>query len=489
MSKFKPSQRNSVLLRDDVPPRPKSPGFRSQSTDQPTTAAFGRPASNVSQPHLDASQDDAVEEAPQSGFQKFGFYAALLFVFFRFSFLHEFITSKSHFDLHLIILLGGVSYFCSLLSGQLFRSLKEKSTWLWIGFTCFMCMATATSFWRGGSFPIFTDYAKTVFPVIFMIPALTMSKKQIMRMVECIGVACIAAVLLGTINDDFKTGRMSIDAAGSDIQDPNDYAAHLILMMPALAYLTLRAGRSVFLKIIGIVSLALCFIQILSTGSRGAFVSLAVTGLYIAMIGSKRAKVAILVGVPVLALIAIPFVPTQSLTRLSTIFSSSASAVDTEAGDSSEARLALLKASWKATIEHPLLGVGPGIFMDYQADSAKGNGQRGMWHVSHNAYTQVSSECGIPALLFYVGAILTTMFSLRKCSRSSDPELAVLSYFASVMITGFSVCIFFLSLGYNVQIVVLSALTVSLKLRLMADGKLRDNRDNSFEIVPQVVHA
>ena len=40
----------------------------------------------------------------------------------------------------------------------------------------------------------------------------------------------------------------------------------------------------------------------------------------------------------------------------------------------------------------------------------------------------------------------------------------------SIMIVGFSICIIFLSLAYNVHILVLSALTVSMRLRLMADS-------------------
>ena len=324
-------------------------------------------SSSLSQAGLEA-------DVPENAFQKLGFTAALLFVFFRFSFAHEFVAAKFNFNTHVIIILGVLCYLCSILSGQLFRAFRDKSTWLWVAFTFCMCVATTTSYWRGGSLPILSDFLQTVFPVIFVIPAVTSSKSQIIKMISVIGLACIATVLLGTLNDDFKTGRMSIDAAGSDIQDPNDYAAHLILMMPALAYLTLRPGRSVIWKVIGIVSLGMCFLQILSTGSRGGFLSLGLTGLYIALIGSKRVKLAILVGVPALALLITPFVPASSLTRLSTLFTSSSADQESEATDSSQARLALLQASWKATLEHPILGVGPGYF--HGLPGRFGEGQR-----------------------------------------------------------------------------------------------------------------
>lgn len=433
--------------------------------------AFANPGAVALQPEMagEAAQN-LTEESSGSGVQKLGFYSAMLFVFFRFSFAHEFIAAKLHFDTHLIIILGGLSYLCWLLSGHALRSFKDSSTWLWVAFTCCMCLATTTSFWKGGSLALLMDYLKTVFPVVFVIPAVTLSRGQIRKMISAIGFACIVTALLGIVNDDFKTGRMSIDAAGSDIQDPNDYAAHLILMMPALVYLTLRPKTPVYAKVVGIGSLALCFMQILSSGSRGAFVSLALTGLYIAMIGSKQVKAAILIGVPLLGLMITPLVPKESLNRLATIFQKSSNGPETEAEGSSQARLALLRASWEATLEHPFLGVGPGIFMDYQANSAKDNGERGMWHVTHNAYTQVSSECGLPALFLYLGALGVTMVSLRKIAKSSDPELALIARFMSVMIVGFSVCIIFLSLAYNVHILILSALAVSMKLRSMADG-------------------
>ncbi|MCU1295115.1 MAG: O-antigen polymerase [Bryobacterales bacterium] len=436
-----------------------------------------------------SSEKTSEEQAPANAIQKVGFATVLVFVFFRFSFAHEFIAAKLNFNTHIIIILGIVCYLCCILSGQMFRAFKDRSTWLWIGFMCCMCLATSVSFWRGGSFPVFSYYLQTVFPVIFVIPALISTRGQIHKAVCAIGLACLTTALLGTLNDDFKTGRMSIDAAGSDIQDPNDYAAHLILMMPALVYLTLRPTRSVVWKIIGVAGLALCFMQILSTGSRGGFVSLASTGLYIVFIGSKRVKLAVLVGVPVLALMIMPFVPKESLTRLGTIFSSSSEGQESEATDSSQARLALLQASWKITLEHPFLGVGPGIFMDYQANSAKGNGERGMWHVTHNAYTQVSSECGIPAVFCYLSALVVTMLSLRKIGKSRDSDMALLARFMSVMIVGFCVCIIFLSLAYNVHILVLSALTVSLKLRIQADGSWPGDEGSPQVLKPQVAVA
>ena len=57
---------------------------------------------------------------------------------------------------------------------------------------------------------------------------------------------------------------------------------------------------------------------------------------------------------------------------------------------STQDRQQLLWRSIEVTKEHPLFGVGPGNFAQLS----------GNWHVAHNSFTQMSSEGGIPALIF-----------------------------------------------------------------------------------------
>jgi hypothetical protein len=64
--------------------------------------------------------------------------------------------------------------------------------------------------------------------------------------------------------------------------------------------------------------------------------------------------------------------------------------------------------------------VGPGVFTVGEANLAKAEGKTAMWHVSHNSYTQVSSEMGFPGLLLYLGALWATfrnVFWFRAHSR------------------------------------------------------------------------
>jgi hypothetical protein len=100
--------------------------------------------------------------------------------------------------------------------------------------------------------------------------------------------------------------------------------------------------------------------------------------------------------------------------------------------------------------------------MDYQADQAKHGGGRGLWHVTHNSYTEVSSECGLVALAFYGSALVLTYRSLRRSGKAGSTEAA----FLVVMQVGFGICMLFLSMAYNIHMLVLSGLAMALENRL-----------------------
>jgi O-antigen ligase len=85
---------------------------------------------------------------------------------------------------------------------------------------------------------------------------------------------------------------------------------------------------------------------------------------------------------------------------------------------SAEARFRLLKDSITITLNHPIFGVGPGNFMVEQENLAVARGELGMWHVTHNSYTQVSSEMGIPGLVLYVAFLYQTFKVLNSIVRN-----------------------------------------------------------------------
>jgi O-antigen ligase len=133
---------------------------------------------------------------------------------------------------------------------------------------------------------------------------------------------------------------------------------------------------------------------------------------------------------------------------------------------SSEGREMLLWQAIGMTKEHPIVGVGPGIFADAAWDERKANsGVGGGLLVSHNTYTQLSSEIGIPGFLFFVIALfLCIKHALRdyRNTRGRHPPFASGSLYVFVCLIGLAVGIFFLSVGYSMLLAVLFALATSL---------------------------
>jgi hypothetical protein len=380
-------------------------------------------------------------------------------MFFRISFLHEFISSKVGIDLHILLLLGVASLLTAFATGNLMVALRTRATILWLLFSLWLCGATVLSSWRGGSFPLVVDFLRTAVPLLLLIPAVTTTSDDLVKIVRTIGWAGIATIALGFSNKVIMQGRMVLSNAPS-IGDSNDYAAYLIFVFPFVVYLLFAERRAVVRKLLGFIVIPAGLYQILSTGSRGGMVGAFAAMFAILVMGKPKVKAMILIGAPTLVLLALPLVPSKTIQRFASVFVSSAE--DQTAKESSEARQRLLLQSIKMTFSYPLFGVGPGQFMENESKVAKVSGERGMWHETHNTYTQVSSECGIPALIFFVAALATTFRGLWRLRKTSDPLLATIAQFVLISMFGFAVCAFFLSHGYDFPLLIISGLATAI---------------------------
>jgi O-antigen ligase len=135
--------------------------------------------------------------------------------------------------------------------------------------------------------------------------------------------------------------------------------------------------------------------------------------------------------------------------------------------ESNEARKKLLIDSIIVTLKHPLLGVGPGNFQVAQNAMSAARGDLSLWHVTHNTYTQVSSEMGVIGLMIY-GALLFNIFKvLNSIIRARYPgeHWTNLRHLALSLRAAFIVFLpvaFFCSLGYNADVPILAGLTTAL---------------------------
>ncbi len=454
MSKFKPSRGTATGegILDAKPRRERSRPWDKLATsiiDSSAPLEISRAASAPTLP-LDAPHPA----------REFAFKCTLIFLYFRFSFVHEFVASNIHFDTHVLVILGLISYAAWFVAGSIFSAYRDRLAWVWTGFVFWLCIATLTSSWKGGSLAVTLPYIRTVFPLLLLIPAVTATLDELKRALNLIGIAGTTTVLFGLVHRDFSAGRMDIGTEGGTIQDPNDLAAHLIILLPAIAYVLFAKQRSVFVKIFGVGIVLAALLEIMSTGSRGGFVALLITVFFIALVGSPKLRFAIFVGAPLLGMLALPFVPKESVLRLKSIFNSSDASES--AAESSAARRALLMASLKATAQHPIFGVGPGTFEEYEAGMAAERNERGMWHETHNGYTQISSECGIPALLLYLAAVTITFRSLKRASNLNLPVIPTVARTLAVMAVGYSASLIFLANAFRFYMLVIGAFTIAM---------------------------
>jgi O-antigen ligase len=135
---------------------------------------------------------------------------------------------------------------------------------------------------------------------------------------------------------------------------------------------------------------------------------------------------------------------------------------------SAAVRRDILRRSIILTFRNPLFGVGPGQFMVAEDSMERAEGRRkGAWIGTHNTFTEVSSECGIPAFLFYVGIVFRSwMQSLRLYRRTkNNPALKEINCHAlalSYSLIAFVVSGLFIHAAYTALLPLLAGLTISL---------------------------
>jgi O-antigen ligase len=140
-----------------------------------------------------------------------------------------------------------------------------------------------------------------------------------------------------------------------------------------------------------------------------------------------------------------------------------------EATMSALGRKELLFESIRQTFVHPIFGLGAGNFPVAYSKKLE---SEGIFHhgyrASHNSYTQISSETGIPGLVFFLTAMgwcfRHTIRLYRGANKSpGQKQIANLAISVFLSLLTFSVTAFFSSQGYRFYLPLLAGLTVALK--------------------------
>jgi hypothetical protein len=231
--------------------------------------------------------------------------------------------------------------------------------------TCWFMLTTVTSEWRGGSEMTLSTYWIPSYACVLLTSALISSLDQCRKLCYVLGFSLIP-ILLATLA--FQREVEGRDVAGSGtLGNPNDLAFSLLLLIP-FAVLVIRSESALNWKaLVSAAAVAWALVKILRTGSRSAMLCMVVCSLTLLLAGTFKTKVRIVVAAALVAAIAAAFVPANILLRYGTVFSGTSYEAEMtpdelSAVESSRARKMLFEESVRLTLEHPVFGVGPGIF-------------------------------------------------------------------------------------------------------------------------------
>lgn len=389
------------------------------------------------------------------------FAAALLFV--RFSLLNEVLTYLTGLHFYLLYIIGAPAILAVFAKKGLRDTLRQTPVLLWLSFGLWLVLATPFSIWRGGSVHTVIGYFRSELVMLFVVGALARTWRDCKLLMHVMAAAAmvslaVSRIFASTTADD----RLSLEFGA--VANANDFAGHLLLILPFLLWIAL-SSTSRILRLIALLGVCYGAYVVLASGSRGALIALAAELLFFTFTSDLRHRIALCILAPLVIAVAFTALPKVVSTRLITFFPSATDA-SVEALESTQAREQLLLDSINCAVHHPIFGIGPGQFEFYEGTTIRHGAER-RWHNAHNSYTLAASEAGIPALLFYVAAICSTWLLLRRVRgrariepQASGRGNAVLCVMIALL--GFCTAIFFLNFTYTLYLPAMGGLAIAL---------------------------
>lgn len=434
---------------------------RVNKEDKPSTIGQGRLGTAYSTP----SDKQHAPQADQAAIS-FGVKVATVYVFLVMS---RMLDVSRFWVLHIPLLLLIALVFWTITQGDIRATFSYTLTRRFAGFTGWVFICFPLSYWRGGSVDSVISSVES-FGIFVIIVTLVKTERDWRRIVGALAYAVLVASLLGFKSGQSVQGRLAL--SNGTLADPNEYALALAVGLP---FWWLKASNaSAFKKVFYFVCTVPVLICFAKTGSRAGLVILAGVFLILVCFASMSQRFMIATVGLIAVLMALTFLPGYLTARFTSIFSDNANqGLDKESQerleasrDSAEERQALLRQSIRITFEHPIFGIGPGVFPDFAWDQRKKEtGVGGIMFVTHNTYTQISSETGFPGFFLFASVLFLCvkyMYRGYKSRRETNRALGKCYLYMLASLVGLSVGIFFLSEGYTNTLAIMFALAASL---------------------------
>jgi O-antigen ligase len=360
--------------------------------------------------------------------------------------------------LHLTFILGlcaGLTYVATLLSGHA-RLLWSRELRIVCLLTAWYAVGVPFSLWRGGSLEVLTQVWLKTLLIFFLLTQTLVTVKRIQVLLWAIILSELVVTSFSIIESSrvIWVGERML-GVNMGILGWNFLGIAVAITIPYIAAMLVSQRSLLSTSLLAAASLSMLWMLVL-TASRGGllnvFVSAALT-LVLVLRGRPRGRLAG-IGIIGILLAAVSLAPQVFWQRLGTIWDSSetyTNAVEASAEESTQDRLAVLDRSIEYTLEHPIFGLGLGNF---EVASGLQLGQPSAWMGTHNTFTQVSSEAGVPALVLFLGLLVSAVLNVGRMCRAStvtrgNPELCLIARATLASLLSFVFGAFFVHLAYE----------------------------------------
>jgi O-antigen ligase len=388
------------------------------------------------------------------------------------------VLELSSHSFHIPLILGAIASLCAVLGGGLGRTLRSTLGICIILLTALYAANVPFSFYRSGSLGLFTgEWSKSV--LLFLIAgSVVMSLRQCRWALYSIAMGAALETVIVAWKGTMIDGRLAL--ANGSFANPNTIAGGVLWGLPCLGLMFADSRAGKFRKLLVGAMIVGALMVLLRTGSRGGLIGLVVVVFCVFLRVSLPQKVLMVLALGVLVAIVGALLPDVVERRYATIFSDAEAASDDQlsaqdvaalggAIGSSRARKALFLRSLKVTMEHPIMGCGIGQFGAYTAGLDSQAGMRASWQGTHNTYTQVSSEAGIPALVVYMVLLVSCFRSVGACYRRAVQidtmrarDIANVAYALRTWLWVYAISTIFSYIAYSSALPLIAGLTLGI---------------------------
>ena len=406
---------------------------------------------------------------------KLGFTLLFVDMFLTMSRALEIITLSLHIALPYVgVSIHLMTFLAAFVSGGVRRVASSRTGIFVCLFTAWMLICVPVSTWRTGSLTTVLNQWLPAFTAFLACGAIV-TLRQCHRIAAAIGVGGVVIAIASFFLGKIKFLRFEFDAG--TLGNANELCLLLLLTAPFLLVPLYHQRSGRLTKALSITACCVVLTVSFRAGSRGGLLAFCAILITLFLTSPAMGKLKLAVAFLSLALFCFATLPTYVLSRYMTIFTQAENVDDpnlrAEAYGSTIQRKELLRESLMTTVKHPLFGVGPGVFAAAQAREADKAGVWRPWAVSHNAYTQVSSEMGLVGFIFYIGAIISTFKDVLWMRRNSRDEPSGYGYSLALALllslVGVSVNFFFSSNAYVAWLPILMALGITFRASLQRE--------------------